>query len=70
MLCERFGWEKICDTVNPDEVVGYGAGVQAAGLSGLTRATLMDVASHTLGVKTVGDVMVSFSNAATTSSPA
>ena len=59
LLAERFGAEKICDTVNPDEVVAYGASVQAASMSGLTEATLMDVASHSLGMKTIGDVMVS-----------
>ena len=58
MLADKFGSEKICDSVNPDEVVAYGAGVQAAGISGLTQATLIDVASHSLGLKTLGDVMV------------
>ena len=58
MLAERFGDEKICDSVNPDEVVAFGAGIQAAGSAGLTEATLIDVASHSLGLKAHGDVMV------------
>lgn len=58
LLSDRFGLEKVCDSVDPDEVVAYGAGVQAAGISGLTQATLIDVASHSLGMKSIGDIMV------------
>ena len=58
LLANLFGKEKICDTVNPDEVVAYGAAVQAASLSGLSEVTLLDVTSHSLGVATYGDVQV------------
>ena len=58
LLANLFGKEKICDTVNPDEVVAYGAAVHAASLSGLSDVTLLDVTSHSLGVATLGDVQV------------
>lgn len=54
-----FGARKICDSVNPDEVVSYGAAVQASILSGASEKLLVDVTNFSLGTNTKGDVMVS-----------
>jgi len=43
LLSDMFGSRKICDTVNPDEVVSYGAAVQASILSGASEKLLVDV---------------------------
>lgn len=54
-----FGARKICDKVNPDEVVSYGAAVQASILSGASDKLLVDVTNFSLGTNTKGDIMVS-----------
>ena len=59
LLADMFGARKICDSVNPDEVVAYGACVQAAILSGASEKLLVDVTNFSLGTNTKGDVMVS-----------
>lgn len=53
-----FGHRKICDRVNPDEVVSYGAAVQASILSGASDKLLVDVTNFSLGTNTKGDIMV------------
>jgi len=58
LLSDMFGSRKICDTVNPDEVVSYGAAVQASILSGASEKLLVDVTNFSLGTNTKGDVMV------------
>ena len=48
-----FGNIKICDSINPDEVVAYGATVQAAILLGeksMRGVVINDICSHSLGV--------------------
>ena len=59
LLADLFGNRKICDSVNPDEVVSYGAAVQASILSGASEKLLVDVTNFSLGTNTKGDVMVS-----------
>lgn len=60
LLAAKFGVERICRTVNPDEAVAYGAAVQGAILSGadahgtLDDVVLLDATSHALGVSVVG----------------
>ena len=46
--------------MNPDEVVSYGAAVQASILSGASEKLLVDVTNFSLGTNTKGDVMASF----------
>lgn len=58
LLSDMFGVRKICDSVNPDEVVSYGAAVQASILSGASEKLLVDVTNFSLGTNTKGDVMV------------
>lgn len=58
LLTEMFTPRKICDSVNPDEVVSYGAAVQASILSGASEKLLVDVTNFSLGTNTKGDVMV------------
>ena len=59
LLADMFTSRKICDSVNPDEVVSYGAAVQASILSGASEKLLVDVTNFSLGTNTKGDVMVS-----------
>ena len=59
LLINMFGARKICDKVNPDEVVSYGAAVQASILSGASDKLLVDVTNFSLGTNTKGDIMVS-----------
>ena len=62
MLSNYFGGKKLCESINPDEAVAYGAAVQAAILSGDTSETigdmvLLDVTPLTIGIETAGQVM-------------
>ncbi|GAB5495977.1 MAG: molecular chaperone DnaK [Phycisphaerales bacterium] len=55
MVSEAFDTDRLNKSVNPDEVVGVGAGILAAVLAGQTRnVNLMDVTSQTLGVESAG----------------
>ncbi|XP_071726398.1 heat shock cognate 70 kDa protein-like [Rutidosis leptorrhynchoides] len=63
MLREFFDWKELCQSINPDEAVAYGAGVMAANLSGVSGNTsvedvlLLDVTPLSLGVSVIGDVL-------------
>jgi len=55
IVSESFATKQLNKSVNPDEVVGVGAGTLAAVLSGQVRnVNLMDVTSQTLGVESAG----------------
>ncbi len=55
IIAEAFKTDKLNKSVNPDEVVGVGAGVLAAVLAGqMKNVHLMDVTSQTLGVESAG----------------
>eukprot|EP00558_Chaetoceros_sp_UNC1202_P014475 CAMPEP_0197233642 /NCGR_PEP_ID=MMETSP1429-20130617/1652_1 /TAXON_ID=49237 /ORGANISM="Chaetoceros sp., Strain UNC1202" /LENGTH=651 /DNA_ID=CAMNT_0042691935 /DNA_START=43 /DNA_END=1998 /DNA_ORIENTATION=- len=62
MLSEFFNGKEICQSINPDEAVAFGATVQAAILSGkenekLSELLLLDVTPLSLGLETAGGVM-------------
>jgi len=62
MLSDYFGGKKLCESINPDEAVAYGAAVQAAILSGDTSEiigdmVLLDVTPLTIGIETAGQIM-------------
>jgi L1 cell adhesion molecule like protein len=62
LLREYFGGKELCQNINPDEAVAYGAAVQGAVLAGVDSAKvndliLLDVAPLTLGIDTAGGVM-------------
>ena len=62
MLSEFFNGKQLCQSINPDECVAYGAAVQGAILSGtkhqnLDSVMLLDVAPLSLGLETAGGVM-------------
>ena len=64
LLKEYFNGKELCQSVNPDEAVAYGAAVQGAVLGGvkdekLESLIVLDVTPLTLGIETSGNVMTS-----------
>lgn len=64
LLKDFFNGKELCQSVNPDEAVAYGAAVQASILtnshgddSRLSQMVLIDVAPLDLGIETAGGVM-------------
>jgi len=62
LLKEFFNGKELCQNVNPDEAVAYGAAVQGAVLSGvkdekLDSLIVLDVTPLTLGIETSGNMM-------------
>jgi len=62
LLSEYFNGKVLCQTINPDEAVAYGAAVQGAILGGyrdkeLKELVVLDVCSLSLGIETAGGRM-------------
>jgi L1 cell adhesion molecule like protein len=60
MISKFFNGKQVCQSINPDEAVAYGAAVQAAvltGQAGTQDVLVVDVAPLSLGIETAGGVM-------------
>ena len=62
LLKEFFGGKELCQSINPDEAVAYGAAVQGAILGGVHSEKtdgliLLDVTPLSIGIETAGGVM-------------
>ena len=62
LLREYFNGKELCQNINPDEAVAYGAAVQGAILGGVKSEKtdgliLLDVTPLTLGIETAGGIM-------------
>jgi len=62
LLSDFFNGKELCKSINQDEAVAYGAGVQAAILSGdksesINQILLVDVTPLSIGIETSGNVM-------------
>jgi heat shock protein 1/8 len=62
LLKEYFNGKELCQSINPDEAVAYGAAVQGAILGGVKSEKtdgliLLDVTPLTLGIETAGGIM-------------
>ena len=63
MIQDFFGGRELCQSINPDEAVAYGAAVQGAILSGAkdnniaSELLLIDVTPLSLGIETSGEIM-------------
>ena len=72
LLKEFFNGKELCNSINPDEAVAYGAAIQAAILTGhhtseeLENILLMDITPLNLGVETGGNMMETIVPRATT----
>ncbi|XP_026416199.1 probable mediator of RNA polymerase II transcription subunit 37c [Papaver somniferum] len=67
LLQEFFDGKKLCNSINPDEAVVYGAAVQAAILSGetnqnLDQLLLLDGTPVSLGLETAGGVLTTLTS--------